>query len=647
MTLEEAFNNPFESMSNDATPLPEHALIRLVDTLLQTGRADAAVAVLERDISHHSGSLPLLSKLGMLYMQRGAFDKGIGTLKCALALSADQPNLQQAVGVGLALQGKYAEAIGYLEAAKRLAPQDPDIAYNHAHALASCGRYSDAIPAYDDAIRLNPNNLHAHYSKAVALQAIREFKDAIPHFAFVLGRNRHYEYAIGNYLYSLLYLGIWQGLGDFIKQLDASLADEDKLITPFHSCFLTNDPAVQQRISKAYSARFAKPGTSLPHLSPGHGKIRVAYFSSDFYDHATMHLLAGLFECHDRSKFELYAFSFGPGRQDPWRQRAIDSFDRFIDIDTLSDREAANRARELEIDIAVDLKGYTANSRPGIFAERAAPIQVNYMGFPGTMGASFMDYLIGDPVLIPSDKRGLYSEKVVYLPDSYQANDSKRKPPRMTFSRSDAGLPESAFVFCCFNNTYKLLPDMFDIWMRLLKEIEGSVLWLYGSNPTATENLRKEAESRGVEGARLVFAKHLPIEDHLARIPLADLFLDTFPCNAHTTASDALRSGLPIVTLTGETFASRVAASLLNAVGVPELITHDPSNYHDLARQLASDADKLKSIREKLANNLKTTPLYDTALFTRHIESAYRVMYQNALQGLPPDHIVIDRHNQI
>src|SRR5262249_20308746 len=317
------------------------------------------------------------------------------------------------------------------------------------------------------------------------------------------------------------------------------------------------------------------------------------------------------------------------------RRRLEAAFDKFLDVRNRSDRDVASLARNLEIDIAVDLGGFTTRDcRMGIFSMRAAPVQASYLGYAGTTGAEYIDYLIADPTVIPPSSQKYFSEKIVYLPNSYQANDRKRRIADKTFTRAEVGLPEEVFVFCCFNNNYKITPEVFDCWMRVLKRLGNSVLWLFEENTKAASNLRKEAEIRGVHPERLIFAKRMPPPDHLARHRLADLFLDTLPYNAHTTASDALWAGLPVLTRIGETFAGRVAASLLHAIGLTELITSTPQAYEALAIELATNPEKLAAIKRKLANNRLTTPLFDTKLFTKHIEAAYAAMYERYQAGL-------------
>jgi predicted O-linked N-acetylglucosamine transferase (SPINDLY family) len=351
--------------------------------------------------------------------------------------------------------------------------------------------------------------------------------------------------------------------------------------------------------------------------------------------------MAELFELHDRSQFEIVGFSFGPTANDEIRQRLEKSFDQFIEVGSKSDVEVAKLSRDFNIDIAVDLKGFTKDGRTGIFAHRAAPIQVNYLGYPGTLGTDYIDYIIADKTLIPPQSQQFYSEKVVYLPNSYQVNDRKRIISERQFTRQELGLPENSFVFCCFNNNYKILPATFDGWMRILKSVDGSVLWLFKDNPWAVENLKKEAQKRGIDGQRLVFAEHMPLSEHLARHRQADLFLDTLPYNAHTTTSDALWAGLPVLTQMGGSFASRVAASLLNAIGLPELITSAQEEYEALAIELAMNPKKLSDIKYKLEINRFTAPLFDTPLFTKNIEAAYIKMMERYYADLEPDHIAI------
>jgi predicted O-linked N-acetylglucosamine transferase (SPINDLY family) len=345
---------------------------------------------------------------------------------------------------------------------------------------------------------------------------------------------------------------------------------------------------------------------------------------------------------HDRNQFEIHAFSFGPDTNDEMNLRIKVGVDHFHDVRTMSDIDVVMLARSVELDIAVDLVGFTQNCRPNMFAEGSAPVQVSFLGYPGTMGIDYMDYLIADHTLIPEEKQHHYSEKIVYMPNSYQVNVSKRSVSETSLLRHELGLPNTGFVFCCFNNSFKITPSTFTGWMRILKAVKGSVLWLFENNNNATKNLKKEAMKFGINEDRLVFAKYMPPEKHLNRIKQVDLFIDSLPYNAHTTSSDALRMGLPVLTCIGNSFASRVAASLLKAVNLPELITTTQEQYESLAIELATNPEKLKIIKDKLVDNLPTAPLYDTPLFARHLESAYLTMYDRCQHGIDPDHIYVE-----
>ncbi len=428
----------------------------------------------------------------------------------------------------------------------------------------------------------------------------------------------------------------WRNYEAASQAIVAAVGRGERADAPFSFLSHAADPAPQLACAKSFAAA-EYPGRPLALRPRRRGdRMRLAYVSADFHEHATAYLTAELFETHDRERFEVTAISYGPDDRSPMRTRLIRAFDRFVDVRDKTDREAAALIDELEIDIAVDLKGYTADNRAGIFSHRGAPLQVAYLGFPGTMGVPFIDYVIADRHVIPDRLAPHYSEKIVRLPDSYQVNDRARRIAEQAPSRGEAGLPETGFVFCSFNNNYKIRPAIFDIWMRLLKAVEGSVLWLLQDNPVAVENLRREAQARGVSAGRLVFAPRVDLPAHLARHRLADLFLDTLPYNAHTTASDALWAGLPLVTLCGESFASRVAASLLHAARLHELVTESLADYEALALKLATTPALLAGYRRRLEAERLAVPLFDTARFRRHIETAFAAMHERQRRGEPP-----------
>ena len=537
--------------------------------------------------------------------------------------------------------GRFVEAERLIGAALALAPDAPDLLANRGSALAALKRYDEALHAFDRALGADPDFVAARANRATLLFEQKRFPEAASEFDRVLATDPERPYALGNFVLSRLHCCDWTTLAADTARLMACLHEGKRVVPPALSVTLLTSP-VDQRIAAEIVARDKAPaGPPLWHGEAfPHNRIRVAYLSSDFHAHATAVLAAGLFEAHDRSRFETFAFSWGPDDGSPMRARLTAAFEHFVDVAALSDFEAAVLIREHEIDIAVDLKGYTSDARPGILARRPAPIQVNYLGFPSTMGAPFIDYIVADRVLVPQESARFYSERILRLPNSYQPNDLKRPHPGPAPTRADERLPGDAFVFCCFNAAFKILPAMFDVWMRVLAQTPGSVLWLLADDVAATTNLKQEAVARGVAPDRLIFARRVSLDKHLARHRLADLFLDTFPYNAHTTASDALWAGLPLVTCMGETFASRVAASVLHAVGLPELVTHSLHDYEALALSLATDSTRHKAIRNKLAS-VGASPLYDTARTTRDLEWAYAEMVARRRRGAPPSDIDI------
>ena len=526
-----------------------------------------------------------------------------------------------------------------------LNPRHAEAHNNRGTALTAMLQHEAALVSFDRAILLKPDYVEAHNNRGNALLALKQYRAALESFDKALLLKPDHEYLRGMRLYMKRLLCDWEDVESECGQLEALIGRGLKAALPFAMLAISGSPAIQRQAAEIYVRDKvpARPSAAAIPRLPRRDRIRIGYFSADFHNHATSYLIAELFERHDRSRFEVLGFSFGPLKLDEMNRRVSAAMDRFVDVRSMPDREVAELSRKLEVDIAVDLKGFTQDNRAGIFAGRAAPIQVSYLGYPGTMAAEYMDYLIADPTLIPEADRRYYSEKVLYLPDSYQVNDSRRAISAKPCARAGEGLPESAFVFCCFNKTYKISPSVFDGWMRILGRVEGSVLWLMEDNPWAVENLRAEAARRGIAPQRLFFASSLTVDEHLARHRLADLFLDTLPYNAHTTASDALWAGLPVLTRTGETFASRVAASLLRAIGLPELITSTESEFEELAVELAHNPQRLQALRLRLQQNHSTAPLFDCASFTRHLESAYTAIVDRYHAGLPPDHIQIPR----
>ena len=616
------------------------------NALKELKRFDEALESYDRAIALNPDYAEAYSNRGIALKDLNRLDEALASYDRAITLDPDFIEAYSNRSNTLRDLKRFDEALISCDRAIALKPDFAGAYSNRGNTLRDLKRLDEALKSYDRAIALNPDYAEAYSNRGNVLKELKRFDEAVASYDRAIALKPDIDFILGESLYTKMKLCIWNNFQNCLTELTDKINNGESVSNPFPILALIDDPNIQRKTSEIYVNNKSPQSNILPYLYRyhGHKKIRIGYFSADFHNHATMHLMAELFECHDRDKFELIAFSFGPESQDEWRQRVILCFDKFVDVRSRSDRDIALLSRNMEIDIAVDLKGFTTECRSNIFAEGSAPIQINYLGYPGTMAAKHMDYIIADRTLIPEYYQRHYSEKVVYLPYSYQVNVSKRKISMLPLTRHDVGLPNTGFVFSCFNNNHKITPHTFSGWMRILEAVEGSVLWLLESNISAANNLKKEAKKSGINEDRLIFAKHIPIAEHLNRIQLADLFLDTLPYNAHTTTSDALRMELPVLTCMGNSFASRVAASLLNAVNLPELITTTQEQYESLAIRLALHPEELKIIKDKLINNLPTAPLYDTPLFTRHLESAYLTMHDRYQHGLDPDHIYVEHH---
>jgi predicted O-linked N-acetylglucosamine transferase (SPINDLY family)/regulator of sirC expression with transglutaminase-like and TPR domain len=608
-------------------------------------RYQAAVASFDKAIQLRPDYAEAYFNRGNVLQVLRQHDAALQSYEKAIRLNPDNADLHHNRASALYALQQYQAALLSFDKAVLLKPDCAEACCNRGNTLYVLQQYQAALENYDKALLLRPDYADAYYNRGNTLLDLKQCPAALASYDKALLLKPDYEYLRGMRLFIRRLLCDWNNIESECRQLEAHIGRGLKVAQPFAMLALTGSPAAQKQAAQIYmrDAFPARSSAAAIPRRPKRDRVRIGYFSADYYNHAMSYLMAELYERHDRSRFEILGFSIGPEKMDEMRRRVSAAMDHFLDLRSRPDREVAELCRKLEVDIAVDLNGFTKHNRAGIFAGRAAPIQVSYLGYPGTMGADFMDYLIADPTLIPEASQTHYSEKIVYLPDSYQVNDSQRPISAKPCERASEGLPESAFVFCCFNNAYKISPSVFDIWMRVLGRVEGSVLWLFEDNPWAVDSLRNEAARRGIAPQRLVFAKSQPVAEHLARHQLADLFLDTLPYNAHTTASDALWAGLPLVTRTGETFAGRVAASLLCAVGLPELITTTESEYEELAVELAHNPQRLHTLHQRLQQNRPTAPLFDCASFTRHLEAAYTAIVDRYHAGLPPDHIHIPR----
>jgi predicted O-linked N-acetylglucosamine transferase (SPINDLY family) len=608
----------------------------------QLGRFEEAIQGFDQAISLHADFAEAYCNRGSVFQDLKRFEEALANFEQAIALRANYPIALNNRGIALRNLKRLAEAVSSFDQASAINPDFAEAYCYKGIALMDLGMIEQALQSYAKSLALRPNFLDALYNQGQAFYKLNQYPSALQNFEKALALKPDLNFMEGQILHTKLQICDWSGLNEQISSLAAKILEGRKAANPFMLHALTDCPAIQRRAAETWTGDKypTHPNTSACKY-PEHDKIRIGYFSADFRNHPVAFLSAELFELHDRNSFEITAFSFDACQvKDDMRIRLENGFDRFIDIRNLSDTEAVKLAKQLEIDIAVDLGGHTRDSRTRIFAMRAAPVQISYLGFLGTMAAEYMDYLFADQIVIPAEFKQHYAEKLVYLP-SYQVNDSKRQIAEVNFSRSQLGLPEQGFVFCCFNNNCKFSPQTFASWMRILHEVTDSVLFLYAENPLAEQNLRLAALKNGIDDKRLIFAKRLPLPEYLARYRAADLFLDTLPYNAGTTASDALWAGLPVLTCTGRAFASRMAASLLTAIELPELIARSPSEYEALAIELAKHPEKLAAIKAKLAQNRLTTALFDTKLFTRNIETAYLKMYRNDRAGLAPQDIFV------
>ncbi len=611
-------------------------------TLHELKRYDEAIAHYDQVLSLRPDYVKAWFNKAATLHELKRYDEAIAHYDQALGLKPDYAEAWSNKGATLHELKRYVEAITHYDQALSLKSDFAEVWSNKGNALNKLKRSVEAITHYDKALSLQPDYAEAWSNKGATLHELKRYHEAIVNYNSALSLRLDIDWVSGNLLHTKMKICSWSGLAESLIDISEKVMANKKVINPFQLLPLNDDSFLHKKSSEIFTQdkySFNPLLGSIPKYSKRH-KIRIGYFSADFRNHAVSALTAELFELHDKSKFEIIAFSFGIRDKSALHLRISRAFNQFIDVNGMSDLDVAKLSRELRIDVAVDLGGHTAGARTNIFAYRAAPIQVSYLGYLGTMGAEYMDYICADITLIPESLQKFYTEKIVYLP-SYQVNDRKRHISEKKFTRAELSLPETGFIFCCFNNNYKILPATFDGWMRILKAVDGSTLFLYAENEWVEQNLKKEAKARGVDDGRLVFGKKMPSDEYLARYQACDLFLDTFPYNAGTTASDALWSELPIVTLMGKSFASRMAASILNAIGLPELITSTQEEYEALAIELALNPKKLADIKLKLANNRSITHLFNTPLFTKKIEAAYVKMYDHYQNNLQPEHLFI------
>jgi len=633
-----SFNKALQIAPNDL-----ECLINSASALHELGRYEEAVDRYDKVLSLQPAYVEAWANKGNSLSNLKRYNEAITCFDKALILNPDGYLAWSNKGVTLYKLKQYKQAIDHFSKALAIRTDYAEANINISASLKELKRYEESITYADKALAIDSNLAEGWTNKGGSLRDLGFYQPAIICFDKAHKLKPGIDWLLGDFLSTKLKICDWSGFDGHVKEITNKLLAHQKVINPFSLLGLIDDPSFHKKCAEIFvEEKFPENNLLGPvPIRKRNKKIRIGYFSADFRNHAVSYLTAELFETHNKEQFEIYGFSFARGSGDDMTLRLSKSFNQFINVSEKSDIEIAQLARDSEIDIAIDLGGFTTDYRTGIFSYRVAPIQVSYIGYLGTMYGQYYDYLIADKTIIPDHLQKYYSEKLIYLP-CYQVNDRKRLISDKKFTKKNFGLPETGFVFCCFNNNYKILPEIFDSWMRILEAVEGSVLFLYADNELSEKNLKREAEERGVDSKRLIFGKFVTRVEYLARYQSCDLFLDTTPYNAGTTASDALWAGVPVLTLIGNSFPSRIAASLLNGINLPELIATSQEEYENLAVELANNPEKLALIKKKLSENRLNTPLFDTPLFTRNIEKAFEEIFDRYQMGLIPENIAID-----
>ena len=604
---------------------------------------DQALAALEKAIELKPDYAEAFYNRATVLQQQARLEDALAAYGEAIRLRSDYTEAINNAGIVLQELGRAGDAVELYRRLLERMPADADACNNMGTALLAEARPNEARAAFEQALANRPDFPEAVYNLGNARRELGDLSGAIAAYQNALRLRPDYDDAFSQLVHHRALACAWGDVeADQARLLE--MVRRGVRVPPFYLLSTPASASDQLICARQWTSPIKPPPKAVfaHDVAAARGHIRLGYLSGDFHQHATAQLMAELFELHNRDRFEVFAYSYGPDDHSPMRARLDRAFDRFVDIGALSHRDAAQRIHADGIDILVDLKGYTYHARPAISAYRPAPLQVSYLGYPATMGGDFIDYIIVDPIVVPESQQPFFSEKLVHLPGCYQVNDRRREVASASTSRGDCGLPESGLVFCSFNNSCKISPAFFDIWMRLLRAVPGSVLWLLEANELVKANLCSEAEKRGVKAERLVFAPRVGPAEHLGRHRHADLFLDTLPCNAHTTASDALWAGLPVLTCCGDTFAGRVAASLLTAVGMRELVAASLEEYELIALALARDPQRLIALRQKLAHHRDASSLFDPVKLTGNIEAAYARMWQTWLSRKTPEPFAIE-----
>jgi predicted O-linked N-acetylglucosamine transferase (SPINDLY family) len=621
------------------------------------GKIDDAQVKYLKLLEKNSNNSSLLFLLGTTYVQQKNFQKGKEFLNISIKINNNFPESYNSRGIIFAEEGDYLNAIKDYNKALSLKTDYFDANLNKAIALKNISKFNDAIKHletciklkpgnfkiynilgnlfkdlkkynaaekyYTEAIRLNQNYAEAYSNRGDLLECnLKQFDKAIEDYDSAMRINENLNYIRGKRLFAKMFLNDWEDYDSEIKIIKDDIKKRKKTIFPFAHMTFIDDPKQQRIITEQYSESINLT-TSKYNNNLINNQINIGYFSAEFHNHPVMHLMLDVFKNHNKSEFKIYGFSIGPIK-DEWTKKVRNYFEKFIDVSNLSDLEIKSLSKKLKLDIAINLTGHTANARNNIFTNQVAPKQINYLGYPGTMGSKCYDYIIADKIVIPEENKKYFSEKVIYLPNCYQANQKKIEISNKKLNKKDLGLPKDKFIFACLNNSYKITPLIFKSWMNILKEYENSILWILQNEKLGRQNLRKEAEKKGVDKERIIFAERVPVKEHLKRFEFIDLFLDTFPYNAHTTASEAIRAGVPILTLKGKSFPSRVASSILTNVGLENLIVTNLDDYEAKAISLSKNFKEIESLKKHLAQEKNLSKLFDNKTFTKDLEKIYK-----------------------
>jgi len=627
-------------MTLEIKPNYAEAYNNIGNVLKDKGDLEAAIDSYNMALKIKPDYAEVYNNIGIILQEKSDKEAAIKSFEMALKIKPDYADAYYNLGNTLKDNGNLVGAVTSYEMALKIQPKSSDAYINMGIALNNMGDLEAAIICYKHTLKIKPDYAEAYYHMGITLKSKGDLGAAMDNYKQALKINPEYAPALSQSHYLASIMSNWAYAKSLEKALSSDLLEGNLSIYGLLS--LEDNPSMHlKRATSLVKSQYNLLPLFNARSLLKSNRIKIGYFSSYFRQHPVTMLSVKMLEYSDNEKFETFAFHYGPNTNDEYSLRINAAFDHFINVSEMSDKEIANLALENEIDIAIEFNGFMKDERIGILAHRPAPIQINYLAYPGTMGADFYDYIVADETVIPVDQKNNYSENIIYMPNCYMPQDSSRQISDKLITRQECNLPDDGFVFCCFNHSFKITPKEFDIWMRLLTKVDGSVLWLFKTNQSSENNLKTEAKKRGIEPNRLIFANTLNVAEHLARLKLADLFLDTFNFNAHTTASDALWVGLPVLTKMGKGFAARVASSLLTSLEVPELITTSEKDYEALALDLATSPEKLALIKKKLAEKRTTAPLFDTKTYTRNLEKGYAQVFERYASGLPPAEIKV------